>query len=118
MCVALSALEARVRVQGPDGKERVIPFDDFHRLPGETPHIDTSLMPDELILSIDLPVSSYAAHSCYLKVRDRASYAFALVSVAAAIALDDQIVSSARLSLGWSSSQALAARKCGTDAGG
>jgi CO/xanthine dehydrogenase FAD-binding subunit len=57
MCAALSALEARVRVQGPDGREREIPFIEFHRHPGETPHVDTSLMPDELIISVDLPRS-------------------------------------------------------------
>lgn len=100
MCVALSALEARVRVQGPAGKEREIAFHDFHRLPGHTPEIETNLKPDELIVSIDLPKSPYAEHSVYLKVRDRASYAFALVSVAAALELEGGTVRSARLSLG------------------
>ncbi|HET6215373.1 MAG TPA: hypothetical protein VFE27_00060 [Acidobacteriaceae bacterium] len=100
MCVALNALDARVRVRGPDGRERQIVFDEFHRLAGNTPQIDTNLLPDELILSIDLPKSPYSSHSCYLKVRDRASYAFALVSVAAAVAFDGPNISRARLSLG------------------
>ena len=99
MCVALAALEARVRVRGPKG-ERTIPFAEFHRLPGKTPQLDTNLRPDELILSIDLPKSPYAAHSHYLKVRDRASYAFALVSVAAAVELDGTTIRSARLAMG------------------
>lgn len=99
MCVALAALDAKVRVRGPKG-ERMIPFNDFHRLPGSTPWIETNLKPDELILSIDLPKSSYAAHSTYLKVRDRASYAFALVSVAAALELEGETIRSARIALG------------------
>lgn len=99
MCVALSALDAAIRVQGPDG-ERVIRIDDFHRLPGDLPHIDTTLAPGELITAIDLPPSPFAAHSHYLKARDRASYAFALVSVAAALDLQDGIVRDARIALG------------------
>ncbi len=99
MCVALAALGARVRVQGKGG-ERVIEFADFHRLPGRTPEIDTNLRADELILSIDLPAGPYAAHSAYVKVRDRASYAFALVSAAAALELDNGTIRSARLALG------------------
>jgi len=99
MCVALAALDAVVRVSGPKG-ERTIPFADFHRLPGDTPHIDSSLAADELITAIDLPAQGFARHSTYLKVRDRASYAFALVSVAAALDLDGQTVRSARLALG------------------
>jgi xanthine dehydrogenase YagS FAD-binding subunit len=99
MCVALAALGAQVRVQGPRG-ERIIPFADFHRLPGMHPEVDTTLRPDELILSIDLPKSPYAAHSAYVKVRDRASYAFALVSAAAALELDNGTIRSARLALG------------------
>lgn len=99
MCVALAALEATVRVRGPQG-ERAIPFSQFHRLPGDTPQIDTNLRPDELILSIDLPRSPYAAHSHYLKVRDRASYEFALVSTAAALDLDGNRIRSARIALG------------------
>ncbi len=99
MCVALSALDATVRVSGPQG-DRAIAFSEFHRLPGNTPQLDTNLQPDELILSIDLPPSPYAAHSAYIKVRDRASYAFALVSAAAALELDGKTIRSARLALG------------------
>ena len=99
MCVALAALGATVRVRGHKG-ERTIAFNDFHRLPGNTPQLDTNLKPGELILSIDLPKDGYAAHSSYTKVRDRASYAFALVSAAAALELDGQTIRSARLALG------------------
>lgn len=99
MCVALSALAAQVRVRGGRG-ERTIPFSDFHRLPGSSPDVDTNLRPDELILSIDLPASNYAEHSTYVKVRDRSSYAFALVSAAAALDLDGSTIRSARLALG------------------
>jgi xanthine dehydrogenase YagS FAD-binding subunit len=99
MCVALSALGATIRVRGGRG-ERNIAFDDFHRLPAKSPEVDTNLRPDELILSIDLPTSPYADHSAYIKARDRASYAFALVSAAAALELDGNTIRSARLSLG------------------
>ena len=99
MCVALAALDATVRVRGPKG-ERMIPFAEFHRLPGRTPQVETSLKPDELILSIDLPRSPYAGHSHYVKVRDRASYAFALVSVAAALEVEGGTIKSARLAMG------------------
>jgi xanthine dehydrogenase YagS FAD-binding subunit len=100
ICVALAALEATVRVRGPRG-ERSIPMSEFHRLPGDTPQIDTNLQDDELILSIDLPRSSYAEHWDYLKVRDRMSYEFALVSVAAALDANDQgQIRSARIVLG------------------
>src|SRR5205823_6066215 len=76
MCVALAALEAIVRVAGPKG-ERAIPFAEFHRLAGDTPHIDTNLGADEIITAVDLPARGFAEHHAYLKVRDRASYAFA-----------------------------------------
>lgn len=99
MCVALAALDATLRVRGPQG-ERSIAFQEFHRLPGDTPQIETSLHPDELILSIDLPESPYAEHWHYLKARDRNSYAFALVSVAAALELEGNAIRSARLALG------------------
>jgi xanthine dehydrogenase YagS FAD-binding subunit len=99
MCVALAALEATIRVQGPDG-ERAIPFAEFHRLPGSTPHIDTTLLPGELVTAIDLPPQGFARYSTYLKVRDRASYAFALVSVAAALEIEDGTIREARLALG------------------
>ena len=100
MCVALAALDAVVRVRGPQG-EREIPFADFHRLPGNTPDRDTNLAPDELIEYVDLPPIPFAARSHYLKVRDRASYAFALVSVAAALDVDrSKRVKAARVALG------------------
>jgi xanthine dehydrogenase YagS FAD-binding subunit len=99
LCVALLALGAKVRVIGPGG-ERTIPFGDFHRLPGDTPELETNLAPDEIITAIDLPAKGFADHSAYLKVRDRASYAFALVSVAAALEIRDGSVGDARLALG------------------
>jgi xanthine dehydrogenase YagS FAD-binding subunit len=99
MCVALAALDAVVRVTGPKG-ERAIPFADFHRLAGDTPHIDTNLGADEIITAVDLPARGFAEHHAYLKVRDRASYAFALVSVAAAVELEGQIIKLARVALG------------------
>jgi xanthine dehydrogenase YagS FAD-binding subunit len=87
MSVALAALDAVVQVRGPHG-ERSVPMTDFHRLPGNTPQIDTNLHPGELITAIDLPAMPYATRSHYLKVRDRHSYAFALVSVASVVDLD------------------------------
>jgi xanthine dehydrogenase YagS FAD-binding subunit len=99
MSVALAALDAVVRVTGPNG-ERTIPFAEFHRLPGDRPDLDTTLQPGELITSVDLPPPLFADHSKYLKVRDRASYAFALVSVAAALQMDGNTVKSARIALG------------------
>jgi len=111
MCVALAALQATVQVSGPQGK-RTIPVRDFHRLPGITPERDTNLAPDELITSIDLASGNYATHSHYTKVRDRQSYAFALVSVAAALEMDGQTIRSARVALGgvahkpWTSDKA------------
>ncbi len=88
MSVALVALDAVVQVKGPKG-ERSIPIGEFHRLPGNTPQKDTNLLPGELITAIDVPAIPYATRSTYLKVRDRNSYAFALVSVAAVMDLDD-----------------------------
>ncbi|HEX8405347.1 MAG TPA: xanthine dehydrogenase family protein subunit M [Duganella sp.] len=101
MCVALAALEAVVHVQSADGV-RQIAFADFHRLPEDHPEQDTTLAPGELITHIELPPSAqFAAHSSYLKFRDRASYAFALVSVAAMLDVgDDGVVRMARLVLG------------------
>jgi len=99
MSVALAALDAVVRVNGPQG-ERAIPFAEFHRLPGDHPEVDTTLRPGELITSVDLPPPLFAEHSHYLKVRDRASYAFALVSVAAALQMDGDTVKTARIALG------------------
>ena len=99
MCVALAALEARVHVEGRAGA-RVIEFADFHRLPGDTPQRDNLLADDELITAIELPANQLARHSHYLKIRDRASYAFALVSVAAALELDGDQIIDARVALG------------------
>ncbi|MBC8750069.1 MULTISPECIES: FAD binding domain-containing protein [Paraburkholderia] len=99
MSVALAALDALVLVSGPSG-ERTIAFADFHRLPGDRPDVDTTLEPGELITAVDLPPPLFSAHSHYLKVRDRASYAFALVSVAAALQMDGERVQSARIALG------------------
>jgi xanthine dehydrogenase YagS FAD-binding subunit len=99
MCVALAALDAVVHVQGSGGT-RSIDFADFHRLPGDTPERDNQLADDELITAIELPAEGFAAHSHYQKVRDRASYAFALISVAAALELDGSVIRSARIALG------------------
>lgn len=88
MCVALAALEAKVRVQGAGG-ERTIDFADYHRLPGDEPARDNVLAQGELVLSIDLPEEDFSTHYSYLKLRDRLSYAFALVSVAVAMRRDD-----------------------------
>src|SRR5438477_1252290 len=99
MCVAMAALDAVVRVQGPKGG-REIPFADFHRLPGSTPERDTNLVRDELITAVDLPAIPFATRSHYLKVRDRASYAFALVSVAATLDVQNGTINAARLALG------------------
>jgi xanthine dehydrogenase YagS FAD-binding subunit len=99
MCVALAALEATVRVSGPQG-ERTIPFADFHRLPGDSPEIDTNLAPGEIVVSVDLPESKFPQHFTYLKLRDRLSYAFALVSVAAGVELYGDTIKTARLALG------------------
>lgn len=99
MAVALAALEAVVRAQGPGG-ERTIPLTDLHRLPGDHPERDTVLERGELITAVDLPPLPMAARSRYRKVRDRASYAFALVSVAAALQVADGVVGDVRLALG------------------
>jgi xanthine dehydrogenase YagS FAD-binding subunit len=100
MAVALAALDAVVKVSGASGKERSIAFADFHRLPGDTPEKDNNLQPGELITSIELPKNNFAAKSYYLKVRDRASYAFALVSVAAALETDGNTIKQARVAMG------------------
>jgi xanthine dehydrogenase YagS FAD-binding subunit len=99
MSVALAALDAIVNVTGPDGP-RQIPMSEFHRLPGDRPDLDTLLRPGELITAVDLPPSSLADHTYYLKIRDRASYAFALVSVAAALRLEGGTVAQAHIALG------------------
>jgi xanthine dehydrogenase YagS FAD-binding subunit len=99
MAVALVALDAVVRVLGPNG-ERTIPLTNFHRLPGDEPQRDTMLEHGELIIAVDLPPLAFATHSHYRKVRDRASYAFALFSVAAAIDVADGIVRDSRIAFG------------------
>lgn len=99
MSVALTALDATVRVAGPKG-ERTIPFADFHRLPGDTPEKDTVLQAGELVLGVDVPDSPFTKNVHYLKVRERASYAFALVSVAAALEIDNSLIKNARLAMG------------------
>jgi xanthine dehydrogenase YagS FAD-binding subunit len=99
MANALHALEAVVRVKGADGRERTIPIGEFHRLPGDTPERDNNLQHGELIVAIDLPRSPFAMNSYYLKVRDRASYAFALVAVAAALEKNSGAIRQARVVL-------------------
>jgi xanthine dehydrogenase YagS FAD-binding subunit len=100
MCVALVALDAVVRTRAADGSTRTIPIVDFHTVPGDHPNVECALAPDELITHVDLPASPYAARSHYLKVRDRASYAFALASAAVALDLRAGIVRDARIALG------------------
>lgn len=114
MCVALAALDAWALVTGPNG-ERAIPIVDFHRLPGSAPEIDTNLRRDEIVTAIELPPNGFPKNYTYLKIRDRLSFAFALVSVAAALTLDGDVVTEARLALGgvahkpWRDPQAEAA---------
>lgn len=111
MNVAMAALGATVHVQGPKGK-RTIAFSDFHRLPGTTPQIETNLKADELITAVELPPAKFAPNSSYLKVRDRQSYAFALVSIAAGLEMSGGTIKSSGLALGgvalkpWRSPQA------------
>lgn len=99
MCVALAALNAHVRVRGVRG-ERVIPMAEFHRLPGDTPERDTNLDPGDLISAVELPDEDFSRNYSYLKLRDRLSFAFALVSVAAALQLDGNSIVDARVALG------------------
>jgi xanthine dehydrogenase YagS FAD-binding subunit len=115
MANALYALDAVVRIRGAGGRERTIPVTEFHRLPGDTPEKDNNLQHGELIVAIELPKSNFAKNTYYLKVRDRASYAFALVAVAAALELDGGTIRQARVVLGgvahkpWRSREAEAA---------
>lgn len=99
MCVALAAMDAVVHLQSSHG-ERSVPFTEFHRLPGDMPQVETVLEAGELITAVDLPPQPLLAHSTYRKVRDRASYAFALVSVAAAMEMKDGRVGDVRIALG------------------
>ena len=106
MAVALAALDARVHVRGPAGS-RTVGLDEFFVLPGESPERDNTLRPAELITGIELPPSRLARHSWYLKVRDRHSYAFALVSVAAGVELLDGEIVAAALALGGAAAEAI-----------
>ena len=100
MCVALAALDAVVHLESGSGT-RTLRFTELHRLPGDTPHVETELAPGELITAVEIPPCTYATRSTYRKVRDRASYAFALVSVAMAIDLSgDGVIREARIALG------------------
>ena len=99
MCVALAALDAKVHVTSSQG-QRSIAFTDLHTLPGDHPEVETTLKPGELITEIELPALPFARHSIYRKVRDRASYAFALISVAAAMEVENGTVKDVRVALG------------------
>jgi xanthine dehydrogenase YagS FAD-binding subunit len=99
MCVALAALDATIHVTGPSGA-RAISFADFHRLPEDTPHRDTNLQSNEIVVAVELPARGFAANYTYLKIRDRLSYAFALVSVAAAMEVEGGTIKEARLAVG------------------
>jgi xanthine dehydrogenase YagS FAD-binding subunit len=99
MCVALAILEAKVHVTGASG-DRSIAFADFHRLPGDTPQRDTNLDAGEIITAVELPPKGFAKNYSYLKIRDRLSYAFALVSAAVGLELDGDTIKEARFALG------------------
>jgi xanthine dehydrogenase YagS FAD-binding subunit len=99
LCVALAALDTTVHTVGPNGA-RAIPFDGFHRLPGDTPHVETVLSADELITAVEIAPLASARRSVYRKLRDRSSYAFALVSVAAVLEVGHGVITTVRLALG------------------
>ena len=99
VAVAFVALDAQLHVHGADG-ERAFDVEDLFRLPGDTPHLEHNLNPGELILRVDVPAAAHARRSCYLKVRDRSSYEFALVSVAAGLDMDGHRIRSVRLAAG------------------
>lgn len=99
MCVALAALEAVVNIEGSSGS-RSIPLNDFHLLPGDTPHIETRLSPDELVTSVEIPRFDPALRSQYRKVRDRSSFAFSLVSVAVVLGVANGQITEVRIALG------------------
>ncbi len=99
MCVALAALNAVIRITGPNG-DRTVPIGDFHRLPGHEPQFDNTLLPGELVTAIDLPPKGFSDYYTYLKLRDRSSYAFALVSVAVGLELENGLITDARIALG------------------
>jgi xanthine dehydrogenase YagS FAD-binding subunit len=100
-CVALAALDATVEIEGQSGR-REIPLETFHRLPGDTPDRETVLAPGEMIVAVRLPAEAvrFAAHARYLKVRDRTSYAFAIVSAAAALSIEQGVIAAARIAMG------------------
>lgn len=100
MCVALAALDASVHVEQPNGESRVIPFTQFHRLPGEEPEKDSVLKTGELITGIELPQAEFSDHYYYFKVRERSSYAFALVSAAVGLKMEGKTIIKAGLALG------------------
>lgn len=114
MCVAMAALEAVIQVEGPKGK-RTIPFADFHKLPGNTPHIENALEPGELVTYVDLPKPIEGGRSVYLKLRDRASYEFALASAAVVAKVESGHIRYIRVAMGgvgtkpWRSHEAEAA---------
>jgi xanthine dehydrogenase YagS FAD-binding subunit len=123
MCVALAALGALVHLSSTNG-ERTLPLTDLHRLPEDHPEIETELVPGELITAVELPALPFAVRSTYRKVRDRASYAFALVSVAAALEVEGGTINDARLALGgiatkpwraWKAEEALKGRPATTE---
>ena len=100
MCVALAALDASVMITGPNGTRKIL-FTDFHRLPGDKPEKDNTLQHGELITAVEVPVNNgFSKRSLYTKIRDRASYAFALVSVAAALDMKGKTIQAARLAMG------------------
>ena len=100
MCVALAALNAVVKVRAASGGEKLIPFNEYHRLPGDTPQKDNVLEHGDLIVSLEIPPNNFADKSYYLKVRDRSSYAFALVSVAAGIEMRNNVIKEVRIAMG------------------
>jgi xanthine dehydrogenase YagS FAD-binding subunit len=100
LCVALSALDAVIRVAGAGGAEKTIPINEFYLEPDDTPHKENLLQHDELITAVDIPPLPFAKRSLYLKVRDRESYEFALASVAAAIDIQNNSIRSVRIALG------------------
>ncbi|MDP4264211.1 MAG: xanthine dehydrogenase family protein subunit M [Bacteroidota bacterium] len=99
MCIALAALDATVHISGPKGERKIL-FTNFHRLPGDTPGKDNTLLKGEIIAGVTIPENNFIKNIYYLKIRDRASYAFALVSVAAALELSGETVKNVRLAMG------------------
>jgi xanthine dehydrogenase YagS FAD-binding subunit len=111
MCVALLALDAVIHTEGENGA-RKIPFEEFHLLPGSTPEKETILRPGELIVGVELPAAKFGKNVHYLKVRDRNSFSFALVSVAACLELDGKIIKDARIVLGGVATKPWRLREC------